>query len=95
MHSRPANSGDQGGKASGGHLNPAISLAMWRFGTFPGWGVLPYVAAQLTGSLLGVLLARAAWGSSVADPPVAYAALRPAPGWSAALSAQRLPGLAP
>src|ERR1700758_1983944 len=41
------------GKVSGGHLNPAISLAMWRFGTFPGWGVLPYVAAQLTGSLLG------------------------------------------
>jgi len=70
------------GKASGGHLNPAISLAMWRFGAFPGWSVLPYVVAQLTGSLLGVLLARAAWGSSLAEPAVAYAALRPAPGWS-------------
>jgi glycerol uptake facilitator-like aquaporin len=70
------------GKVSGGHLNPAISLAMWRFGTFPGWAVLPYVAAQLAGSLLGVLLARAAWGSSLAEPSVAYGALRPAPGWS-------------
>jgi glycerol uptake facilitator-like aquaporin len=70
------------GKASGGHLNPAISLAMWRFGVFPGRDVLPYWAAQLAGSLLGVLLARLAWGPSVARPPVVYAALRPAPGWS-------------
>jgi glycerol uptake facilitator-like aquaporin len=55
---------------------------MWRFGVFPGRGVLPYVAAQLMGSLLGVLLARAAWGPSLAEPSVAYAALKPAPGWS-------------
>ena len=27
------------GRASGGHTNPAISLAMWRFGVFPGAGV--------------------------------------------------------
>ena len=70
------------GKASGGHLNPAISLAMWRFGVFPGRGVLPYWAAQLAGSLLGVLAARAAWGPALARAPVAYSALRPAPGWS-------------
>jgi glycerol uptake facilitator-like aquaporin len=70
------------GKASGGHLNPAISLAMWRFGVFPGRGVLPYWAAQLGGSLLGVLLARVAWGPAVAGSPVVYSALRPAPGWS-------------
>ena len=70
------------GKVSGGHLNPAISVAMWRLGVFPGSSVLPYIAAQLTGSLLGVLLARTAWGPPVARPPVLYAALRPAPGWS-------------
>jgi glycerol uptake facilitator-like aquaporin len=70
------------GKASGGHINPAISLAMWRFGVFPGRGVLPYWAAQLGGSLLGVLLARVAWGPAVARAPVVYSALRPAPGWS-------------
>jgi glycerol uptake facilitator-like aquaporin len=70
------------GRVSGGHLNPAISLAMWRFGVFPGRAVLPYWAAQLAGSLLGVLLARAAWGSPLARPPAVYAALRPAPGWS-------------
>lgn len=70
------------GRASGGHLNPAISLAMWRFGVFPGRGVLPYWAAQLVGVLLGVLLARLVWGPALARPPVVYSALRPAPGWS-------------
>lgn len=73
------------GKASGGHLNPAISLAMWRFGVFPGRGVLPYSAAQLAGSLLGVLLARVAWGPALARAPCVYSALRPAPGWSNAM----------
>lgn len=70
------------GKASGGHINPAISLAMWRFGTFPGRAVAPYVTAQLAGSLLGVLLARIAWGPPVGGPPVVYSCLRPASGWS-------------
>src|SRR6266404_3529059 len=72
------------GKISGGHMNPAISLAMWRFGVFPAAGIVPYIAAQLLGSVIGVLAARAAWGAVVARPPVLYAVLRPAPGWSAA-----------
>ncbi|WP_351233134.1 aquaporin [Streptomyces sp. NPDC002133] len=71
------------GKQSGGHMNPAISLAMWRFGVFPGAAVTPYIVAQLAGSLLGVLAARGVWGSAVGAPQVAYAALQPAPGWSA------------
>ena len=29
------------GRATGGHMNPAISLAMWRFGVFPGRGSSP------------------------------------------------------
>ncbi len=70
------------GKASGGHMNPAISLAMWRFGVFPGAGVVPYTIAQLLGSVLGVLAARAVWGQVVAEPPVLYAVLQPGPGWS-------------
>jgi glycerol uptake facilitator-like aquaporin len=67
------------GRATGGHMNPAISLAMWRFGVFPGAGVVPYIIAQLLGSVLGVLVARAAWGPVVAEPLVAYAV-----GWSGA-----------
>lgn len=72
------------GKISGGHMNPAISLAMWRFGVFPAAGVVPYIAAQLLGSVIGVLAARAAWGAVVASPPVLYAVIQPAPAWSAA-----------
>ena len=70
------------GKASGGHMNPAISFGMWWLGVFPRRAVIPYTIAQLAGSLLGVLLARAVWGPPVARAPVAYAVLRPAPGWT-------------
>ena len=72
------------GKASGGHMNPAISLAMWRFGVFPGAGIIPYSIAQLLGSVLGVLAARVVWGQVVAEPPVVYAVLQPGPLWSTA-----------
>jgi glycerol uptake facilitator-like aquaporin len=71
------------GRVSGGHTNPAISLAMWRFGVFPGAGVIPYIIAQLLGSVLGVAAACGVWGPVVAEPPVVYAALQPGPGWSA------------
>jgi glycerol uptake facilitator-like aquaporin len=72
------------GKISGGHTNPAISFAMWRFGVFPAAGILPYIAAQLLGSVFGVVAARAVWGSVVEQPPVLSAVIQPAPRWSAA-----------
>lgn len=56
---------------------------MWRLGVFPGASVLPYIAAQLVGSVLGVLAARALWGPAVANPPVVDAALHPGQDWSA------------
>jgi glycerol uptake facilitator-like aquaporin len=71
------------GRTSGGHINPAISFAMWRFGVFPGRSVLPYTVAQLLGSFSGAFVAHVAWGEPVADPRVAYAAIQPAPGLSA------------
>jgi glycerol uptake facilitator-like aquaporin len=70
------------GRTTGGHMNPAISLAMWRFGVFPGAGVVPYIVAQLLGSVLGVVIAGVVWGPVVAEAPVAYAVLQPGPGWS-------------
>ena len=83
------------GKVSGGHMNPAISLAMWRFGVFPAVGIVPYIAAQLIGSILGVLAARVVWGPIVARPPVLYAVIQPAPVWSSApLFVAELAGLA-
>jgi glycerol uptake facilitator-like aquaporin len=71
------------GKISGGHMNPAISLAMWRFGVFPAAGLVPYIAAQLLGSVIGVVAARAVWGATVEQPPVLYAVIQPASAWSA------------
>jgi glycerol uptake facilitator-like aquaporin len=70
------------GRTTGGHMNPAISLAMWRFGVFPGMNVAPYILAQLFGSILGGVAARVVWGPTVAEPPVAYAVLQPGSGWS-------------
>jgi glycerol uptake facilitator-like aquaporin len=47
------------GPLSGAHFNPAVSAAMaWR-GELPRAALLPYVAAQLTGAVLGAWLAHA------------------------------------
>jgi glycerol uptake facilitator protein/aquaporin Z len=70
------------GKVTGGHVNPAITLAMWRYGRTPGRAVLPFIAAQLVGSLVGAVAARLVWGSAIAAGAVDFAVIRPAPGWS-------------
>lgn len=66
------------GRASGAHVNPAITLTMWVSGAFPAAAVIPYIVAQLAGSLLGVLTARAVWGSVIDGPPVNSACVQPA-----------------
>ncbi|MEU1600780.1 aquaporin [Streptomyces sp. NPDC005708] len=69
----------------GGHMNPAVTVAVWLMAAFPGASVLPYLAAQLAGSLVGVTLGRLLWGPAVSGPAVGFAAVRPAPGWSASV----------
>jgi aquaporin Z len=41
------------GPISGGHFNPAVSVGLWAGGRFPASNVLPYVAAQVAGAILG------------------------------------------
>jgi glycerol uptake facilitator-like aquaporin len=67
------------GRRSGGHMNPAVTIAVWLMDVFPGASVVPYVAAQLAGSATGVALGRLVWGPAVGTA-IRYAALGPAPG---------------
>lgn len=41
------------GPISGGHFNPAVSVGLWAGGRFPASNVLPYIAAQVAGGILG------------------------------------------
>ncbi|HEV7708644.1 MAG TPA: MIP/aquaporin family protein [Asanoa sp.] len=69
------------GRRSGGHMNPAVTITVWLVGVFPGRSVLPYVVAQLAGSVAGTALARLVWGPAVTHPLVDFAAIRRAPNW--------------
>jgi len=70
------------GRLTGGHVNPAITVAMWRYGRTPGRAVAPFIAGQLLGSLIGIAAGRLVWGPAFASPAVDYAVIRPAAGWS-------------
>lgn len=72
------------GRRSGGHMNPAVTVALWLVDAFPGRSVLPYVIAQLAGSVAGTGLARLVWGHAVTLPTVSHGAIGPAPDWQAA-----------
>jgi MIP family channel proteins len=41
---------------SGGHLNPAVTIALWLFGNFDKRKVLPYILAQMVGAFGGAAL---------------------------------------
>ena len=66
-----------GGHVSGGHFNPAVTLAVWMRGKCPTSDVLPYWVAQIAGAAL------AAWLVHFIKVPVTPGALPL--GWKAAL----------
>ncbi|MGW5465486.1 MIP/aquaporin family protein [Streptomyces sp. NPDC003996] len=70
------------GRCSGAHMNPAISLALWLMGAFPGRYVPLYAAAQLAGSVAGTALGRLCWGPVISRPSMRYAAVHPSPAWN-------------
>jgi aquaporin Z len=67
------------GKRSGAHMNPAVTLAYLSLGKVQRWDAAFYIAAQLAGGLLGVLLVAAVLGNPFREPPVNYAATLPGP----------------
>jgi MIP family channel proteins len=50
------------GQISGGHINPAVTLAFWRLGKVPASDAAAYIAAQFVGALAGTYAAGLAWG---------------------------------
>jgi glycerol uptake facilitator protein len=52
------------GRLSGGHINPAVTLALASRGEFPRSRVFPYWGAQLAGAFVGALLVYADYGEA-------------------------------
>jgi glycerol uptake facilitator protein len=55
------------GTTSGAHINPAVTLTLAARGRFPAAEVLPYLAAQFAGGVLGALLIIAVFGDAAVD----------------------------
>jgi aquaporin Z len=70
------------GQISGGHINPAVTLAFWRIGKVPARDAVIYIMAQFVGAFVGAYAAGVAWGPLTAS--VHYAATVPGDGYSAA-----------
>jgi len=53
------------GDISGGHFNPAVTIAAWISGRLPARDVVPYILAQVAGGVLGMgVVAGIAYGNS-------------------------------
>ena len=78
------------GQISGGHINPAVTLAFWRLGKVPTRDAVIYAVLQCAGALLGTYAAGVAWGPLTTG--VQYAATVPGEGypWAGVLAAEIL-----
>ncbi len=65
------------GKQSGGHINPAMTLAFYRLGKIAPWDALFYGVAQFSGATSGVALATFLLGGAPGDDTVRYAVTAP------------------
>ncbi|TQI80140.1 MIP family channel protein [Serratia fonticola] len=61
---------------SGGHLNPAITIAMWLFACFPRNKVLGYCVSQIAGAFCGAALAYMLYQNLFADVEAAQHLMR-------------------
>ena len=76
------------GQISGGHINPAVTLAFWRLGKVSARDAVIYVVMQFAGAFVGAYAAGVAWGGLTRG--VQYAATVPGEGytWAGALAAE-------
>jgi aquaporin Z len=65
------------GKQSGGHINPAMTLAFYRLGKIDSWDALFYGVAQFSGAMSGVALATFLLRGAPGDGAVRYAVTAP------------------
>jgi glycerol uptake facilitator-like aquaporin len=70
------------GRFSGAHMNPAITLGLFAFGSVPARRVLPYLAAQSAGSIAAAMITGLVWGPAVSERSVRWAVVQPGPGWT-------------
>jgi aquaporin Z len=68
------------GQISGGHINPAVTLAFWRLGKVPTRDAVMYIVMQFLGAFAGAYAAGLAWGPLTTG--VQYAATIPGAGYS-------------
>ena len=50
------------GDVSGAHINPAVTIAFWAAGKFPGRQVAPYIVSQCAGATMASAVLRALFG---------------------------------
>ena len=67
------------GKRSGAHINPAVTLTYLRLGKIQPHDAAFYTLFQFLGGVLGVVLAAAVMGQSLAHQKVLYATTMPGP----------------
>jgi len=63
-----------GGHVSGGHYNPAVSLAVYLRGKLAAKDVLPYMVAQILGAIAAAYISYLLLGQTFAPSPAASAA---------------------
>lgn len=65
------------GQRSGGHFNPALTLAFYRLGKLKPWDALFYPTAQFLGAIAGVTIARYVLRGALGNNAVRYAVTVP------------------
>jgi aquaporin Z len=65
------------GQQSGGHFNPALTLAFYRLGKLEPWDAFFYLTAQFLGSIAGVAIAKYVLRGAPGNEVVRYAVTAP------------------